>query len=271
MSSLPYRLCAIDLDDTLLGPDHAVSARNAAAVRAAVAKGVIVVIASGRMHESTLRYARQMGLETPIISYNGAMVKNPHTGEVWLHDRISGEVAVQVLDYARDHGLQLNYYLNDHFYSAAYTSWVKLYHERTQAPIEILPEMYDTLRGTEPTKMIIIDTKEKTDSLLTPFRERFGDGLYVTKSNDEYLEMMPPQANKGVALALVAAKFGIPASETVAFGDSYNDIPMLTWAGLGIAVGNAKPETKAAAQQTVGTNAADGVGIALEQIFDLKI
>lgn len=270
MPPLPYRLCAIDLDDTLLGPDHAVSARNAAAVQAVVAQGVVVVIASGRMHESTLRFAEQMGLETPIISYNGAMVRNPHTGETWLHDRIAGGIAAQVMDYARDRDLQLNYYLDDHFYSAAYTSWAKLYHERTLAPIEIVPDMVDTLRGTEPTKMIIIDTQEKTDSLLAPFRDRFGDGLYVTKSNDEYLEMMPPQANKGFALALVAGKFGITAAETMAFGDSYNDIPMLKWAGLGIAVANAKPETKTAAQQTVGSNAADGVGIALERIFHLN-
>ena len=269
MSSLPYRLCAIDLDDTLLGPDHTVSPRNVAAVQAVVAKGVTVVIASGRMHESTLRYVKQMGLETPIISYNGAMVKNPHTGETWLHDRISADVASQVLDYACEHRLQLNYYLNDHFFSAAFTDWAKLYYERTHAPIEIVPEMYRTLQGTEPTKMIIIDTQEKTDSLMNPFRDRFGDGLYVTKSNDEYLEMMPPQANKGVALALVAARFGITAPETMAFGDSFNDIPMLRWAGYGIAVGNAKPETKAAAKQTVATNADDGVGRALEQIFHL--
>lgn len=269
MSSLPYRLCAIDLDDTLLGPDHAVSARNVAAVRAVVASGVTVVIASGRMHEATLRFVHQMGLETPIISYNGAMVKNPHTGETWLHERIAGRVAEQVMDYARDHQMQLNYYLNDHFYSAAYTSWAQLYHERTQAPIEIVPEMYETLRGTDPTKMILVDSKERTDSLLTPFRERFGDALYVTKSNDEYLEMMPPHANKGVALALVADKFGVTAAETIAFGDSYNDIPMLQWAGLGLAVGNAKAETKAAAKRTIGTNAEDGVGVALEQIFQL--
>jgi Cof subfamily protein (haloacid dehalogenase superfamily) len=271
VSSLPYRLCAIDLDDTLLGPDHAVSPRNAAAVRAVVALGVTVVIASGRMHEATLRFVEQMGLETPIISYNGAMVKNPHTGEVWLHERIAGDVATAVLEFAHANSLQLNYYLNDHFYSAAYTSWAKLYHDRTQAPIELLPEMYETLPGTEPTKMIIVDSKALTDSLLAPFQERFGDRLYVTKSNDEYLEMMPPQANKGVALAMVAAKFGITAAETIAFGDSYNDIPMLNWAGLSIAVGNAKPETRAAAKQTVATNAEDGVGIALEQIFHLDI
>lgn len=269
MSSLPYRLCAIDLDDTLLGPDHAVSARNVAAVRAVVAQGVVVVIASGRMHEATLRFVKQMGLETPIISYNGAMVKNPHTGEIWLHDRIAGSVAAQVMDYARDHHLQLNYYLNDHFYSAAYTSYAQLYHERTQAPIQIVPEMYDTLRGTDPTKMIIVDSKELTDGLVAPFRKQFGTDLYVTKSNDEYLEMMPPQANKGVALALVADKFGITAAETIAFGDSYNDIPMLQWAGLGIAVGNAKAETKAAAQRTIATNAEDGVALALEQIFQI--
>ncbi len=266
-----YQLCAIDMDDTLLGPDHAVSEVNAAAVRAVVALGVTVVIASGRMHESTLPFVKQMGLTTPIISYNGAMVKNPHTGDVWLHDRIDADVATAVMDYARYHALQLNYYLNDHFYTAAYTPWAKLYHDRTNAPIEIRPDLYETLRETSPTKMIIVDSKEKTDGLLAPFRERFGDRLYVTKSNDEYLEMMPPQANKGTALALVASRFGVTAEQTIAFGDSYNDIPMLNWAGLGIAVGNAKPEVIAAADRTILRSSENGVGLALREIFNLGL
>ncbi len=271
MSFSPYRLCAIDMDDTLLGPDHAVSEFNAAAVRAVVALGVSVVIASGRMHEATLPFVEQLGLTTPIISYNGAMVKNPHTGEVWLHERIDAGVATQVMDYAHVHDLQLNYYLDDHFYSVAYTEWAQLYHARTNAPIEIKPDLYTTLRNTAPTKMIIVDSKERTDSLLPPFREQFGANLYVTKSNDEYLEMMPPRANKAAALAIVAARFGCTAAETIAFGDSYNDIPMLQWAGLGIAVGNAKPEAIAAADRTVLRSAENGVGIALQEIFHLTL
>jgi len=149
--SLPYLLCAIDLDDTLLGPDHRISPRNARAVHAVMARGVTVIIASGRMHEATLRFADQLGLDTPIISYNGAMVKRPHTDDVWLHARIPAELAEIVVNYSREHDLQLNYYLDDHLYTLAYTPWMKLYHDRTLAPVEVRPDFYDRMRGMEPT------------------------------------------------------------------------------------------------------------------------
>jgi Cof subfamily protein (haloacid dehalogenase superfamily) len=267
---LPYRLCAIDLDDTLLGPDHQISARNARAVRAVVERGATVLIASGRMHASTLRFAEQLELDTPIISYNGAWVKNPRTNEVWLREQIPADLAAAVMDYCEPRGLQLNYYLDDILYSAAYTPWLKLYHDRTLSPVEIVPDFYTRLRGTTPIKLIIVDSSETTDALLPYFREVFGKSLYVTKSNVEYLEFMPPKANKGAALELVAHRLGMTEAETVAFGDSWNDVPMLRWAGLGVAVGNAKPEVIAAADKTVLRSEEDGVGIALEEIFGLK-
>jgi Cof subfamily protein (haloacid dehalogenase superfamily) len=269
VSALPYRLCAIDLDDTLLNPEHQISPRNAQAVRALVERGVIVLIASGRMYQATLRYAEQLDLATPIIAYNGAMVRNPRTEEVWLHEQIPADLATTVLDYCAEHHLQLNFYLNDLLYSAAYTPWLQLYHERTQSPIKLLPDFYTAVRGERPTKLIIVDSPEATDALLPYFRDVFGSGLYVTKSNNEYLEFMPPTANKGAALELTAARLGVTAEETIAFGDSWNDIPMLRWAGLGVAVGNAKPEVISAADRTIGRSEDDGVGIALEEIFQL--
>jgi Cof subfamily protein (haloacid dehalogenase superfamily) len=269
LSELPYRLCAIDLDETLLGPDHLISARNAQAVQAIVKQGVIVLLASGRMHASTLRFAEQLELETPIISYNGALVKNPRTGDVWLEEQISPNAAAILLDYCRENDLQLNYYLHDTLYTAAYTPWLKLYYDRTLSPVKVLPDFYAALRDTAPTKLIIVDSPQRTNGLLVTFRERFGTQLYITKSNDEYLEFMPPTANKGRALALVAQRFDIPAAETLAFGDSYNDIPMLRWAGRSMAMQNAKAEVLAAADCVVLSNAEDGVGVALEEIFGL--
>ena len=270
VTSLPYRLCAIDLDDTLLGSDHRISQRNARAVHATIARGVTVVIASGRMHEATLRFAEQLGLETPIISYNGAMVKLPRTGEEWLHERVPADLAGELMDFCSERGLQLNFYLHGRVYTAAYTEWMKLYHERTLCPYEVLPEMYTALRGESPTKLIIVDTPEFTSSLVPMFRERFAGKLYVTKTTDEYLEFMPPNTNKGLALALVAERLGFTAAETIAMGDNYNDVPMVRWAGLGIAVGNAKPELLAVADRIVLRYDEDGVGIALEEIFGLE-
>ena len=265
-----YRMCAIDLDDTLLGPDHQLSARNARAIREVMDAGIIVLIASGRMFAATLPTARQLDLDTPIICYNGAMVKHPRTGETWMEESVDPQIAGQLIDYCRDRRLQLNFYWQDLLYTKAITPWLELYHRRTSAPLKVCPEFDIAMKGIAPTKLIIVDDPRVIDRLLPEMRERFGSTLYVTKSNAEYLEFLPPGADKGAALAFVASRYGITAEETVAFGDSWNDLPMLHWAGLSIAVGNAKPEVIAAANRTVLTSAEDGVGIALEQIFGLS-
>ena len=270
MSVLPYRLCAIDLDDTLLGPDHQISERNFRAVQAIRELGVTVVVASGRMHEAALPYVKQLALDTPIISYNGAMVKHPLTEEVWLQEKIPAKIAATLIAYCAENSLQLNFYLKDRLYSAAYTPWLKLYHERTQAPMEVLPDFATRLQGKEPIKLIIVDSPEVTEGLLPYFQNLFGDQLYVTKSNIEYLEFMPPMANKGKALEQVAQHFGVTAAQTIAFGDSWNDLPMIEWAGLGVAVGNAKPALIAAADRVAPRSDEDGVAVVLEEIFHLE-
>lgn len=267
---VPYRLCAIDLDDTLLGPDHQLSSRNARAIQAVRKLGVTVLVASGRMFAAALPTAQQLELDTPIICYNGAMVRHPQTGDVWLEECVEANLAGELVDYCREHHLQLNFYWHDLLYTAEYTPWLELYHKRTSAPLKVLPDFYSALRGISPTKLIIVDDPGVIDCLLPMFREKFGDSLYVTKSNAEYLEFLPPKANKGAALAFVADKYGVSSAETVAFGDSWNDLPMMRWAGLSIAVGNAKPEVIAAANRTILSNAEDGVGIALEEIFNLS-
>jgi Cof subfamily protein (haloacid dehalogenase superfamily) len=265
-----YRLFAIDLDDTLLGPDHRISPRNADAIAALRGENVIVVIASGRMYETSLPFVRQLELDTPVICYNGAMVKHPGTGDVWLAAQAPADIADEVRDFADRNGYQLNYYMPGHLYTKADTEWSQLYHRRTGASMEVLPDFTRALHGTTPIKMIIVDSPQKTDELLPQMRERYAGKLYVTKSNDEYLEFLPLNVSKGRALAVVAGRYGVPQPETMAIGDSWNDIPMLEWAGLGVAVGNAKPDVKAAAKRIVATNAEDGVADAIRQVFGIE-
>ncbi len=265
--TLPYRLCAIDLDDTLLGADHQLSAENEAVIRDVVTKGVKVVLASGRMFASSLPTALKLNLDTPIVCYNGAMVKHPVTKEVWHEDAVSEEVARDVMEYCREKKLQLNFYYDDILRSAANTEWLDLYLSRTSSPFQVMQDFYTKLRGLAPTKLIIVDDPELILRLLPELTARYGDNLFVTRSNAEYLELLPPNANKGSALAKVAERYGITAEESMAFGDSWNDIPMLEWAGLGIAVSNAKKEVLAVAKKITGSNAENGVGSALKELF----
>src|SRR5207302_7713029 len=110
------------------------------------------------------------------------------------------------------------------------------YLRQTGSPMEEIGDLRP-LCGTEPTKMILIDTPETTDRLLEQFRARYGGALYITKTNPEYLEFMNPTASKGEALRLTAKRLGTAQAETIAFGDGNNDLPMIEWAGLGVAMG----------------------------------
>ena len=271
MPALPYRLCALDLDDTLLGPTQQISERNVRAVQAVAALGVSVVLASGRMHESVIRYANQLGLETPVVSYNGAMVRLAHSEEMWRHLEVPGDKAAFVMDYCREKGMQLNYYRDNCVYSAADTHWIQVYQERTQAPLKILPDFYTILHDLPSTKLVIVNEPKIVDEIKPYFAAHFGDSLYITTTADEYLEFMLPDANKGAGLALVAERLNIPLAETLAFGDSHNDIPMLQTAGLGVAVGNAKPELKAVAGRIAPPNTEDGVALTLAEIFGISL
>ena len=131
MTKIPCRLVALDLDGTLLNNDHIVTNRNCAALQELSKEGVIVVLVSGRMHQSILAISDQIGLENPIISYNGGMVKHAKTGEVFHHTPIPAATAMEVVEYCNQRGLHLNFCLNDQLYIRAENQWSKLYESRT--------------------------------------------------------------------------------------------------------------------------------------------
>jgi len=261
-----YQLAAIDLDGTLLGSDHAISPGNAAAVRRAASRGAKIVLASGRQWETIDAFAAELDLppDSPIIAYNGAMIRT-HGGETWFHQPLPADAAQAIVHFCIAHGFHLNLYIHDTLYVQNDTHWGRLYQQRTGT----VPHVTDLTRfdGRLPTKLLLIDTLETTNRLLVHFQAEFGRSLYITKTEDEFLEFMDPDINKGAALTEIARHLGVTAAQCVAFGDSYNDLSMVEWAGMGVAMENARPELKAVAQRTAPPADADGVGMMLGQLF----
>ncbi len=263
-----YKLAAIDLDGTLLhSQTHAVSGGNAAAVREAVQNGAQVVLASGRQWVTIRRFAAQLGLppDAPIIAYNGAMIRTVG-GDLWLHQPLPADAAAKIAAYCAANGYHLNYYLDDVLYVRDHTKWVDIYQERTGTIAQITGDL-GRFDGRRPTKLILVDTLETTNRLITDFKAEFGDTLYITKTEDEYLEFMDPNVNKGRALADVARRLNLTADQCAAFGDSFNDAPMLEWAGLGVAMGQARPELKVLADLIAPPADDDGVAAVLAELF----
>ena len=266
MAKVPCRLAALDLDGTLLNDEHVVTDRSCEALQKLSAQGVVVVLISGRMHQAILPISDQIGLENPIISYNGGMVKHPRTGEVTHHTPIPAVDATALVEYGDQKELHFNFCLNDQLFIKAHNQWSELYERRTGVSATALGDLHE-LDGQEPTKMQILDTPKKINLLLTECKTEFGERLYVTRTQVEYIEFMNPQVSKGRALQALTAQLAIPSNLIVAFGDGYNDESMMKIAGFRVAMGNSVDEIKAIADYTTDTNQNDGVALAVEHLL----
>ena len=263
---IPCRLAAFDLDGTLLNSEHKLAAKNREALQALAANDILVVLVSGRMHRSIQPISDQIGLENPIISYNGAMVRHATTGEVYHHTPVPADYAMAVVNDCVEQNLHLNFCLNDELYVAERNAWSDLYETRTGVPATPVGDLRE-LAGETPTKMLLIHTPEKLQPLLESFQTNYAERLYVTQTQAEYIEFMNPTVTKGRALTALANQFNIPMNTVVAFGDSYNDESLLKTAGFGIAMANAVPPILACADHITTTNDDHGVAKAVRELI----
>jgi len=260
-----YRLVAIDLDDTLLDNQLQIRERVKAAILRARRQGVVVTLATGRMFRSALPYARQLGLDLPLITYQGALVKNSESGEVLYSRPVPAELAGSVLAAIRPNGYHLQVYYQDQLCMERLTPEGEHYSRMAGVAVTLVPELERFC--PEPTKILVINWREELlDQLAEQLRRELGERVHITKSKPYYLEVLHPEATKGRALQVLAEHFGVPREEVMAIGDSFNDIEMLEYAGLGVAMGNARPEVKSRADYVAPDNEADGVAAVLEEL-----
>lgn len=243
----PYRLTATDLDGTLLGPRKEISPENLAAVRALQARGSRLVVASGRRHQNSLRFYRQLGLDDLLMSCAGAMVKNPQTGEILREVLLAPEDAARLVADGQKHGYTIVYYHRDHLYVSTRNHWTELYESRVGEKAEDYPGNLNDLQGTSALKIVWYGEPAELQQLRPQVTAAYAGRVNVVSTDPENLEFSAPDANKAAALAEVARYYGVAQPETLAFGDGENDAPMLGWAGLGVAVDRADEVAKAAA------------------------
>ncbi|MGE5581180.1 MAG: Cof-type HAD-IIB family hydrolase [Bacillota bacterium] len=257
------RCIAMDLDDTLLKSDLTISAKDQAAIREAIKRGIKVLLASGRMVQSMKPYARMLGLDVPLIAYNGAIIQEAVSGKILYHRPVPKDLAVKLVTIFREAKIHLNVYLNDELYMDELTEWGIKYCQNagvTPHPVgDVLPYL------KESHKLLGVDEIEKIDRIQQKLRRDFGDSLQFVKSKPTYLEILAPGVSKGLALQEVAATWGLNRSEVMAIGDAPNDMSMISWAGVGVAIGNARDEVKRGADLVVADHDHDGVAEAINK------
>ena len=243
----PYRLAATDLDGTLLGPHKEIGPENLAAVRALQARGTRFVVASGRRHQNSLRFYRQLGLDDLLISCAGALIKNPNTGETLREVPLAPEVAARLVSSGQAAGYTVVYYHRDHLYVGERNHWTQLYESRVGEQAELYPGNLDGLHGDAALKIVWYGEPATLQSSRASLAAEYKDTAHIVATDPENLEFAAPGANKATALAFVADYYQVPQAATLAFGDGENDAPMLGWAGLGVAVDGSDDAAKAAA------------------------
>lgn len=255
---MSYKLIAVDLDDSLLGDDLNISKRNKDALMEASKRGVVVTIATGRMYCSALPYIEQLKLDVPVITYQGGLIKNTLSQEVLYHCPIPLDIAMAVIEKSVSDGAYLQVYVDDKYYMEEYNEYSELYRLNIGVAGTAVGPL-DKFLKKPPTKMLIIGEPSTILKMKEEYSKLFRDTLQVTISKPNYLELTNKDATKGKALEYLAKSLKIDREEIIAIGDSYNDIPMIKYAGLGVAMGNAHEDVKKWADYVTLTNNEDGV------------
>jgi hypothetical protein len=243
----PYRLAAIDLDDTLLGPDKRISEQNASAVQSLRNLGVMVVLASGRSYENILNFHQQLGLRGLIISSDGALVKNAETSIILQQHLVPTDLAAKVMTDGLAYGLTLICYYTDGVYVSESNELTTLYQQRSGEQVTVDSQQAQELRSA-PLKVIWCGNPQQIAAVHKAAEASYQAVLNITLTDPEYLVFTAFGVDKAVGLAAVAKYYDVEPTEVIAFGDGNNDVSMLAWAGLGVAMSNARPSAKKAAK-----------------------
>jgi Cof subfamily protein (haloacid dehalogenase superfamily) len=259
------RLLAIDLDGTLVNHQLEMNPRDVAAVKAASAAGVAVVLATGRMFKSSLRFAEPLELRGPIINYQGAIVREIASGEIWHRCELTVPMQQRVLALAEPKDWHANIYVDEVVYTARARPEADLYARVGMVPYEVVGPLSKWVHQ-DATKMVLVSLNaDDVPGRMAELTAWIGEVARVTRSLDWFVEVVNPQVSKARALAIVCERLGIAQSEVCAIGDNLNDVDMVSWAGFGVAMGNAPAGLKSIAKYVTGRIEDAGVAQVIER------
>ncbi|MCH8206662.1 MAG: HAD family phosphatase [Chloroflexi bacterium] len=264
---MSYRLVALDIDGTIRSPEYPLSDRTRKTLSLVMDAGAYVTIATGRMFRSAVEATKDLDLRSPIASFQGAHVADPATGEVLWHRPLEPSMAREALDAVAPWGLDVMAYHSDQVYIREMTPGLKAYGERNRVIVNAVGDL-SALAEKGLTRLVVEGGEDEIERLERSLKERFDSTLYVTRSLPRFCEILHPEGGKDKALGWLCDYLGVGQEDTIAFGNGYNDVQMLQWAALGVAVAGAVPQVIEVADRTAPPIEEDGVAHVLEQLLD---
>lgn len=267
------KLLVLDIDGTIAGESNTINSSVKEAVKAAQNRGIQVAIATGRMYRSALRFHQDIGSNLPLLAYQGAWIQDPSSGQLHRHWCVDPNTAHQLLDYFEQPQLRsllsVHFYINDCLYVREITPETEIYALRSGIEAIAVGDLRRVLNDA-PTKILALsDDTEVIDRLLGNLQKQYTPAeLYLTKSVATFFEATNPLVNKGTGVRYLAEELlKINAANVMTIGDNFNDVEMLEYAGLGIAMGNAPTGVQAVAQWVAPNVEQDGAAVAIEKFL----
>ncbi len=270
---LPYRVIALDLDGTLTNNEKEITPRNLDALFKAQEDGAIIVIASGRPSFGIKSVSDSLEMSTRggyILSYNGGKIIDTITHQSIFKKKLPDEVIPVIYHYAKEKGYALLGYKEGTIITEMPDDeYVQEERRVTKMEIYGVDNLLDALVAN-PCKLLMTGHEEDMAKAEIDLKEMLGDKMDIFRSAPFDLELVPKGIDKAKTLSVLLEQLGLTPADLIAFGDGYNDLSMIQLAGMGVAMSNAVPELKEAADYITLSNEEDGVAAALEHFSKVK-
>ncbi|HEY5587468.1 MAG TPA: Cof-type HAD-IIB family hydrolase [Candidatus Paceibacterota bacterium] len=264
-----FKMICLDIDGTLLNSEHEISQKTKEVIGIATnEKQIPVILVSARMPKGIVYLQKELNIKQPIICYSGALVMD-EKASILSNCGIEISDVRLVYKFVKEIGVHISLYKDDEWYVEEKDKWAKQESEITNISPNIV-NMNDLFNVWEkdcvgPNKILCMGEHNEIKLLDALIKSFHSNNLNIYPSKPTYLEIMPNSVSKTSAIELLLEKFNIKKEETIAIGDNFNDIDMIEFAGLGIAMGNSPDAVKKYADEITFTNDEDGVAEAIKK------
>ena len=264
---MKYKMIALDIDGTLASSEHKILPETKEALIKAQEKGLKVILASGRPTPGVINLAKELKLEEFggfILSYNGGRITNVKTKEVIHEVFLTPEEAHEIYDFAKENNVNIMAYDGDDIITENEDEYSQLESHINTMPLKLTDDFKKAVIN-QTIKTLTTGNPEMLAEVEKKYIEKFGERFSVCRSMPFFLEVMPYGINKALSLGRLLNKLDLSPADLVACGDGFNDIEMVKYAGLGVAMGNATNEVKAVADYVTRSNDDNGIVDVLEK------
>lgn len=257
------KLIATDIDGTIFDWNSGFSPAVKECMLKLKKSGVKVVLVTGRMHSSAIHAANELQLGTPVISYQGALIKDCDN-KTLFQKTLSVETTKKLIKWARNNKVHINLYLDDKLYVEEDNEIIKFYTNGKHIDYKVVN--FDDLEIKDVNKILAIDLNDadKVTGWVEELKQTNPD-LYIVKSTPYFCEICSGEAKKSLGVQFLCKMWGLKQEEILTIGDQNNDIDLIQAGGIGIAMGNGTPELKECADYITDTVENDGFVKAIEK------